>query len=1082
MSKKKYKNHKCKLLPYERIECLSIQDASQKSGWGITAFDLPKTWQYTQGEGVKIAVIDSGCDLDHPDLKDNLIEGCNFIKPGTPPEDDNCHGCVSADTLIHTSFSGIDNIESLYENLQVDSKSVATNDGKYEIKDISDLKIHTYSFDVKTQESVSGHITSIQKLPIDGTIVKVQLEGGEVYKLTPWHPVYLLKNRHHKIFDVIRKRADEICVGDGFIFGRGEFSGKLGQSMSLTYPDTFVCTKCNHHLRYWHGDFPSMCKKCYNKHWIMESKTFTITEDLAYIAGIVLTDGHVCKDRFEVHSETPEILHKIKSIADKQLWSSTVESNRILVYGKNAVKCVLAMGVKSGKKSLIQDFPEWVGKTDQESAASFIAGIIDGDGCISETNTRNRITTASLEFANKCSCFLNSCGLSSYVSGPFFDKRKNRNIQSDNPVYQISFTALLDVFSKHLVHPKKIERSKIKPSYLRSFRRVKSVSVEKYEGYFYDFTVDKHHNYIANGHFVSNTHVTGILVAANNDIGMVGVCPKAKVMPIKVLNSKGSGSLLDVAKGVMWAADHGADIITMSLGSPIKVQEVRKAIQYAASKGIPTFVAAGNAGNTKEIFYPANYPETIAIGAIDQNFNRAKFSNTGSQLDFMAPGVDIFSTVPDNWYATLSGTCLVKGSYVYTPNGPVKIEDIRPNDIVFAWKSGEIVKRPVLFNIYRGKNTVHKIVSAGRDLLATETHEILTVNLKNKEIEWTKLKELTKNHKLLLPKKFKRIGNQYLEEVLSNDFCWLLGFFLGDGWISDTKRSMRVQFATGEYPTIDDKVKSIYFNHTGKKLKENIGWNYDDSTKTAMIIQCLGLNHYCGEKTIPTWLWSLSDAKINLFFDGYYSSDGWDIAAKHKKFGFECKSKDLIRKMAILSEYMGWQHSAIQERFRINNAPNAKNSELKYSSSLTVTKKEINGWSYLKTFNTSGKKVAESMGIDSESLFCASWYKKEEYENQDVYDLTVPDADCFVTNGIITHNSMACPFAVGVAALVLSYVRQGKVNLKLETVEDYKEVFRKYTTKTPEDYSDPIFYEGFGIIDPRKMMAEFYSEHPQAQP
>ena len=100
MSKKTEDKYKCKLLPYERHECLSIQDANQKSGWGITAFDLPKTWQYTQGEGVKIAVLDTGCDLDHPDLKDNLIEGFNFIKPNSPPEDDNCHGTHVTGILI----------------------------------------------------------------------------------------------------------------------------------------------------------------------------------------------------------------------------------------------------------------------------------------------------------------------------------------------------------------------------------------------------------------------------------------------------------------------------------------------------------------------------------------------------------------------------------------------------------------------------------------------------------------------------------------------------------------------------------------------------------------------------------------------------------------------------------------------------------------------------------------------------------------------------------------------------------------------------------------------------------------------
>ena len=156
------------------------------------------------------------------------------------------------------------------------------------------------------------------------------------------------------------------------------------------------------------------------------------------------------------------------------------------------------------------------------------------------------------------------------------------------------------------------------------------------------------------------THVTGTLVAENNDIGVVGVSPKAKVRPVKVLDDEGNGSLLNVAKGVRWAVDQGVDLISMSLGAPIPVQQVRKAIQYAAKRGVVTFVAAGNAGNTQEVFYPAAYPETMAIGAIDMNMKRANFSNTGQNLDFMAPGVDIFSTVPTNWYATQSGTSMAQ--------------------------------------------------------------------------------------------------------------------------------------------------------------------------------------------------------------------------------------------------------------------------------------------------------------------------------------------------------------------------------------------------------------------------------------
>lgn len=155
------------------------------------------------------------------------------------------------------------------------------------------------------------------------------------------------------------------------------------------------------------------------------------------------------------------------------------------------------------------------------------------------------------------------------------------------------------------------------------------------------------------------THVAGIIAAENNEIGMVGVAPEAKIVPVKVLDRNGNGNLVNVAKGIRWAVDEAkADLICMSLGSPNPVQEVRKAIQHAQSKGVVCFVAAGNAGKTRQLFYPAEYPETVAIGSIDENFGRSGFSNTGESLDFMAPGGRIFSTVPDNWYAILSGTSM----------------------------------------------------------------------------------------------------------------------------------------------------------------------------------------------------------------------------------------------------------------------------------------------------------------------------------------------------------------------------------------------------------------------------------------
>lgn len=155
------------------------------------------------------------------------------------------------------------------------------------------------------------------------------------------------------------------------------------------------------------------------------------------------------------------------------------------------------------------------------------------------------------------------------------------------------------------------------------------------------------------------THVAGIIAAENNDIGVVGVAPHSKIIPVKVLDKNGRGTLSQVANGIMWATDVAkADFICMSLGTPSPVPEVHAAIKYAMSKKVICFVAAGNSGVTQNIFYPANYNETIGIGSIDENFNRSNFSNTGENLDFMAPGNKILSTVPDNWYAIMSGTSM----------------------------------------------------------------------------------------------------------------------------------------------------------------------------------------------------------------------------------------------------------------------------------------------------------------------------------------------------------------------------------------------------------------------------------------
>lgn len=158
-----------------------------------------------------------------------------------------------------------------------------------------------------------------------------------------------------------------------------------------------------------------------------------------------------------------------------------------------------------------------------------------------------------------------------------------------------------------------------------------------------------------NGH---GTHVAGIAAATtNNSIGVAGTSWGAQVMPIKIMNRDGNGSYSDLAAGVIWAADHGADVINMSLGGGSPSALLEDAVNYAYARGVVQVAAAGNTGSGN-ILYPARYTHVIAVGATDANNNRASFSNYGAELDLVAPGVSIYSTRLGGSYGYRNGTSM----------------------------------------------------------------------------------------------------------------------------------------------------------------------------------------------------------------------------------------------------------------------------------------------------------------------------------------------------------------------------------------------------------------------------------------
>ena len=190
--------------------------------------------------------------------------------------------------------------------------------------------------------------------------------------------------------------------------------------------------------------------------------------------------------------------------------------------------------------------------------------------------------------------------------------------------------------------------------------KIINIDVSNYDGYLYDFTIEDNHNYVANGMIVSNTHVHGIVGAIDNGIGVIGIAPGCSLYSGKVLNKEGlcPPDYSWIIKGLQWAIDINADVVNMSLGAPIvPPDEFQKLIRTAVSKGMILIAASGNE-QLQLIDFPGRYEEVISVAAMDKNGNLANYSNVGPNLDFIAPGTDVYSTYLNGEYATISGTSM----------------------------------------------------------------------------------------------------------------------------------------------------------------------------------------------------------------------------------------------------------------------------------------------------------------------------------------------------------------------------------------------------------------------------------------
>lgn len=153
------------------------------------------------------------------------------------------------------------------------------------------------------------------------------------------------------------------------------------------------------------------------------------------------------------------------------------------------------------------------------------------------------------------------------------------------------------------------------------------------------------------------TFIAGMIAGKNDGGGIAGLAPSARILPVKVLDSEGIGDSDDIARGIIWAVDNGADVINMSFGADSPNRVEAEAIDYARGAGV-TLVAAGGNEGVRLVMYPAGYPGVLGVAATDVNNNRASFSNRGPHIDVAAPGQGILSTYNKSPYSWSSGTSM----------------------------------------------------------------------------------------------------------------------------------------------------------------------------------------------------------------------------------------------------------------------------------------------------------------------------------------------------------------------------------------------------------------------------------------
>jgi len=445
----------------------------------------------------------------------------------------------------------------------------------------------------------------------------------------------------------------------------------------------------------------------------------------------------------------------------------------------------------------------------------------------------------------------------------------------------------------------------------------------------------------------------------------------------------------------------------------------------------------------------------------------------------------------------LGGGCLRGSSLVYTnPEGPVRIDSIKPGNMVYTFSNGELVKKKVLAAMKTGIKKVLELKTRNRTIYASYDHPFLRVkplnSLSNErfsefDVEWVELKDLKVEDLVVVLRELAEDGKPITlpdGSLSREEFCQLFGFLLGDGWITQSKDSWKIHFSPSKNKENNERYLKLLKEVFGLEMKRNENWYYANSKKIYELLESLGLHKKAREKEIPEWVFSLpKEQKKALIIgladaDGSYSVQTGKTNLPKKEIKFEMSSEKLIKQLKVLCDSIGLRTSNVSSRTRIIKAPNSKEKKEHTSWTLRIYKThELTGelphpearagLNFLYKFRS--RKTPDffkNFGFNRvESI--------KEIGEEEVYDITVEDSHNFISEGFVVHNT-----GTGAAPIIAEAARkQGALTIGVVTlpftIEGKKRLENaNYGLERMQDLTDTL------IVIPNDKLLELAPELP----